>query len=43
MNKIMLILSVILSYGIYSDEPLNRGTTDGACTTLMLESPDIDK
>ena len=43
MNKIMLILSLILSYGIYSDEPLNRGTTDGAFTTLMLASPDIDK
>ena len=34
MNKTMLILSLILSYGIYSDEPLNRGTTDGAFTTL---------
>ena len=43
MNKIILILSLILSYGIYSDEPLNRGTTDGAFTTLMLASPDIDK
>ena len=43
MNKIILILSLILSYGIYSEEPLNRGTTDGAFTTLMLASPDIDK
>ena len=43
MNKIILILSLILSYGIYSDEPLNRGTTNGAFTTLMLASPDIDK
>ncbi len=43
MNKIILLLSLMLSYGIFSDEPLNRGTTDGAFTTLMLASPDIDK
>ncbi len=43
MKNIILTLGLILSFGIYSDEPLNRGTTEGAFTTLMLASPDIDK
>ena len=43
MNKIILTICLVFSFGIYSDEPLNRGTTDGAFTTLMLAAPDIDK
>ena len=43
MNKIILTIGLVLSFGIYADEPLNRGTTDGAFTTLMLAAPDIDK
>ena len=43
MNKIILTICLVFSFGIYSEEPLNRGTTDGAFTTLMLAAPDIDK
>ena len=43
MNKLIITMGLFLSFGIYSDEPLNRGTTDGAFTTLMLAAPDIDK
>lgn len=43
MKNLILTMGLILSFGIYSDEPLNRGTTDGAFTTLMLAAPDIDK
>ena len=43
MKNLILTMGLILSFGIYSNEPLNRGTTDGAFTTLMLAAPDIDK
>lgn len=43
MKNLLLTFGLILSFGVYSEEPLNGGTTDGAFTTLMLAAPDIDK
>ena len=43
MNKLIIVLSLVLSYGIYSDDHLEMETTDGAFTTLMLASSDIEK
>jgi len=43
MNKLILMISVMLSFYAYAAHHENEGTTDGAFTTLMIAAPDVDK